>query len=57
MANPEEEPQPIVMTPETNSVALWLSTAEVTPGEFQVRLESEESYCSAQLVVIEAPGL
>lgn len=57
MANPEEEPQPIVMTPETNSVALWLSTAEVTPGEFQVRLESEDGYCSAQLVVIETPGL
>lgn len=57
MANPEEEPSPIVMTPETNSVTLWLTTAEVTPGEFEVRLQSEQSYCTAQVAVIETPGL
>lgn len=55
MANPEEEVQPIVMTPETNGAALWISTAEVTPGEFEVTLRSEEGTCTAQLTVIETP--
>lgn len=53
MANPEEEPQPIVLTPETNSVALWLTTADVAPGEIEAQLESEEGSCTAQLVVVE----
>lgn len=57
MANPEEEPQPIVMTPETNSVALWLSTAEAAPGDFEVRLESAEDSCTASVTVVEAPDL
>lgn len=57
MANPEEEPQPIVMTPEANNVALWLSTAEVEPGAFEVRLESEQGHCVANVVVVESPGL
>lgn len=57
MANPEEEPRPIEMTPETNSVALWLNTAEVVPGELEVRLHSQQSYCTAQITVIETPEL
>lgn len=57
MANPEEEPRPIVMTPESNIAALWLSTAEVTPGEFEVQLKSEQGQCTAQLTVIGTPGL
>ncbi|HZD03472.1 MAG TPA: hypothetical protein VE173_01100, partial [Longimicrobiales bacterium] len=42
MANPDEAPRPIVMTPETNSVSLWLSTQDVTPGQFEVHLRSDQ---------------
>ncbi len=45
------------MTPETNSVALWLNTVRVTPGELEVRIHSQDSYCTGQITVIATPGL
>lgn len=56
MANPDEAPHPIVMTPETNSVSLWLSTQDVTPGDFEVHLQSEQGVCTAQLTVTGTSG-
>jgi hypothetical protein len=50
----EEEARPIVMTPETNSVSIWLSTAESTPGTYEATLTSEAGTCSASITVVPA---
>lgn len=56
MANPDQSPQPIVMTPETNSVSLWLSTSGVKPGDYEVQIRSEQKSCTGQLTVTEGSG-
>jgi hypothetical protein len=54
MANPEELPRPIVMTPSTNEVTIWVNTANVTPGKYDVHFGSSGGLCTAQLTV--SPG-
>jgi hypothetical protein len=54
MANPEEMPRPIVMTPATNEVTIWLNTTYVTPGKYDVHFGSAGGICVAPLTV--TPG-
>jgi len=51
MANPEEMPRPIVMTPGTNEVTIWLNTTYVTPGKYDVHFGSADGICMAPLNV------
>lgn len=53
MANPEEEAQPIAMTPdEPNRVQVWLNTADVADlGEHPFVLTSESGECRGLLTV------
>jgi hypothetical protein len=52
MANPEEQPEPIVMSVESpNVVTLWLSTANSAAGEHDVVLAGETGTCSARVAV------
>jgi hypothetical protein len=51
MANPEEVPRPIVMTPGTNEVTVWLNTIHVTPGTYDIRFGSARGVCMAPLIV------
>jgi hypothetical protein len=49
----EEEVQLIEMTPETNTVSFWLSTAEASAGEYQAQLTSDQGSCALALTVTE----
>jgi hypothetical protein len=54
MANPEEMPRPMVMTPGTNEATIWLNTSYVTPGKYDVHFTSAGGTCMAPLTV--TPG-
>jgi len=49
----EEEVASIAMTPETNTVSFWLSTAESTPGTYEAEVTSEQGSCTLTLNVVE----
>ena len=49
----EEEVRPIEMTPETNTVSFWLTTAQTAPGTYEAEVTSEEGSCTVTLTVIE----
>lgn len=54
MSNPEAMPRPMVMTPSTNEVTIWVNTTNVTPGKYDILFGSAGGMCMAPLTV--TPG-
>jgi type 1 fimbria pilin len=51
MANPAEQPRPIDLAADTNTLTLWIKTAGVQAGEFPLKLQGENGSCTVTVTV------
>jgi hypothetical protein len=49
LANPAEQPQPIQLAAESNTVTLWIKTGQA--GEFSLKLQGANGTCDAAVTV------
>ena len=51
LANPAQPPRPIELAAETNTVTLWIKTAGVQAGEFDLKLQGQDGTCTGKVTV------
>ena len=51
LANPTDQVRPIALAAETNTVTLWIKTAGVKAGAFDLKLNGQNGSCTGSLTV------
>jgi hypothetical protein len=51
LANPTDQVRPIALAAETNTVTLWIKTAGVKAGAFDLKLTGQNGTCTGSLTV------